>query len=61
MVQVIPRKILKAPYSSKVDIVLHMQGYGINTIIKFGNWQPVKFQLVSRFWNEMIFFIVSLN
>ena len=29
--------------------------YGINTIIKCGTWQPVKFQLVSRSWNEMIF------
>ena len=32
--------------------------YGINTIIN--TCQPVKFQLVSRSWNEMIF-IVSLN
>ena len=24
--------------------------YGINTIIKCGAWQPVKFQLVSRSW-----------
>ena len=34
--------------------------YGINTIIKCGTWQPVKFQLVSRSWNEMIF-IETLN
>ena len=27
--------------------------FGINTIIKCGTWQPVKFQLVS--WKEMIF------
>ena len=30
--------------------------YGINTIINCGIWQPVKFQLVSRSWNGMIFF-----
>ena len=35
--------------------------YGINTIIKCGTWQPVKFQLVSRSWNEMVFFITSPN
>ena len=29
--------------------------HGINTIIKCGTWQPVKFQLVSLSWNEMIF------
>ena len=29
--------------------------YGINTIIICGTWQYVKFQLVSRSWNEMIF------
>ena len=34
--------------------------YGINTIIKWSSWQPVKFQLVSCSWNEIIFFI-SLN
>ena len=34
--------------------------YGINTIIKCGTWQPVKFQLVSLSGNEMIF-IVSIN
>ena len=34
--------------------------YGINTNIEWSTWQPVKFQLVSCSWNEMIF-IVSLN
>ena len=29
--------------------------HGINTIIKCDTWQPVKFQSVSRIWNEMIF------
>ena len=29
--------------------------YGINTIIRCGTRQPVKFNLVSRTWNEMIF------
>ena len=33
--------------------------YGINTIIKSGAWQPVKFQLISRSWNEMIFYRIS--
>ena len=33
--------------------------YGIKTIIKYGTWQPVKFQLVSRSWNEMIFYRIS--
>ena len=33
--------------------------YGINTIIKCGIWQPVKFHLVSRSWNEMIFYRIS--
>ena len=28
--------------------------YGINTVIKCGIWQPVKFQLVSRFWTGSI-------
>ena len=46
-------KNLKAPYSSKIlDIIIQEQFYklvyGINTIIKCGTWQPVKFQLVSR-------------
>ena len=35
--------------------------YGIDRIIKCGTWQPVKFPLVYRYWNDMIFFIVSLN
>ena len=29
--------------------------YGINTIIKWGIWQPVKFQLVNWIKTEMIF------
>ena len=29
--------------------------HGINTIKKCGTWQPVKFQLVSRSWNDVIF------
>ena len=29
--------------------------YGFNTIIKYGTWQPVKFQLVSCSCNERIF------
>ena len=33
--------------------------HGINTIIKSGTWQPVKFQLVSHSWNEMIFYRIS--
>ena len=47
---------LKAPYSSKIDIfhplIIYINKYihGINTIIKCGIWQPVKFQLISWFW-----------
>ena len=33
--------------------------YGINSVIKYGTWQPVKFQLVSHSWNEMIFYSIS--
>ena len=33
--------------------------YVINTIIKCGTWQPVKFQSVSRFWNEISFYGIS--
>ena len=33
--------------------------YGINAIIKCDTWHPVKFQLVSRSWNEMIFYHIS--
>ena len=33
--------------------------YGISIIIKCGTWQPVKIQLVSRSWNEMIFYRIS--
>ena len=45
----------KAPYSSKIDIFFIQERfneliYGINTIIKYGIWQPVKFKVVSRFW-----------
>ena len=31
----------------------------LTTIIKCGTWQPVKFQLVSRSLNEMIFYRTS--
>ena len=31
----------------------------IITIIKCGTWRPVKFQLVSCSWNEMIFYHIS--
>ena len=51
-------RVLKAPYSSKKkkkDIFFFnprkpffMNGY--HNIIKCGIWQPVKFQLISRFW-----------
>ena len=34
--------------------------YGINTIIKRGIWQPVQFQSVSRSWNEMSFYRISV-
>ena len=45
---------LMPPYSSTVDIFfIHERFnkliYGINMIIKCGIWQPVKFQIVSRF------------
>ena len=30
--------------------------YGINSIIKCGTWEPVKFQLVSQTWNEVMIF-----
>ena len=33
--------------------------YGVNTIMKCGTRQPVKFQLVSRSWNEMSFYRIS--
>ena len=43
--------LLKAPYSSQIDILLPKKGLkNSNTIIKCGIWQPVKFQLVSRSW-----------
>ena len=35
--------------------------YGINTIMKCGTWQPVKFRLVSRSWNEMILSYLWIN
>ena len=50
----LPVEWWKAPYSSKIDIFIQERFnkllYAINTIIKCGIWQPVKFQLVSRFW-----------
>ena len=56
--------VLKAPYFSKIDILLSKERfnksiYGINTIIICDTWQPVKFQLVSLSWNEMIFYLIS--
>ena len=30
--------------------------YGINTIMKYGIWQPVKFQLVNWIKNELILY-----
>ena len=48
---------LKAPYSSKMNIFFFViqerfnkLTCSINTIIKCGIWQTIKFQLVSRFW-----------
>ena len=56
-------KYLNAPYSSNINILFQERFnkliYGINTIIKCGTWQPVIFQLVSRPWNEMIFYRIS--
>ena len=58
--RIITSYFLKAPYSLKIGILsskkvwINAVIYGINTIIKCGTWQPVKFQLVSRSWNEMI-------
>ena len=55
--------ILKAPYFSKIDIFIQERFnkliYSINTITKYGIWQPVKFQLVSFFepdqkWNDFL-------
>ena len=31
--------------------------YAVNTIIKSGIWQPVKFHVDSRSWNEMYYFL----
>ena len=44
--------VSKGPYSSER---FNKLTYGINKITKCGTWQAVKFQLISRFWNEMIF------
>ena len=59
---------LKAPYPSKIGIFLQERFnkliYSINTIIKCSIKQPVKFQLVSRFWTESKmkwFFIIYSN
>ena len=50
--------VFKVPYSSKLDMfdqkMLNKLMYGINTIIKCGIWQPVKFQLVSHLWTGSI-------
>ena len=53
---------LKAPYSSKIGIIQERFNkliYEINTIIKCGNLQPVKFQLSRHSWNKMIFYRIS--
>ena len=65
------RKILKAPYSSKIDIFyqerLNKLIYGINTIIKCGIWLPLKFQLVLVLnwilyqWAFMDFYVGNIN
>ena len=53
---------LKAPCSSNIVILLSKKGlinwYIVLIVIKYGTWQPVKFQLVSQSWNEMIFYRV---
>ena len=45
-----------------IELIINKLIYGINTIIKCGTSQPVKFQLVS-FWskirNEIIFYSIS--
>ena len=55
--------ILKAPYSLKQTFYyperFNKLIYSINIIIKCGTWQPVKFQLVSRSWNEMNIYRIS--
>ena len=43
--------ILKAPYSSKIDILLSKKGLmNWYMIIKCGTWQPIKCQSVSHSW-----------
>ena len=46
--------VLKAPYSSKIDIFIQESFnkliYGINMTLKCGSWQPVKLQEDSLFW-----------
>ena len=44
---------LKAPYSSKTDILFS------KNINKMWHLTPVKFELVSHSWNEMIFYYIS--
>ena len=72
------RTRVKAPYSSKIDIFiqerLNKLIYGIDTIIKCGIWQPVKFHKIWHLWtckisvslsflkwikNEIIFYHIS--
>ena len=56
---------LKAPYSSKTDILFSKKRfnkliYDINTIIKYGTWQPVKFQFNSLSflkWNDFLLYL----
>ena len=58
---------LKAPYSSKIDILIQERFnkliYSINTIIKCGIWQPVKNSVNLYFWNwikmKQIFYHIS--
>ena len=54
-------------FLKKIDILLSKKGLkNIDTIIKRGTWQSVKFQLVSRSWTgskiiEMIFVVFRIN
>ena len=52
--EIIPPLPLRA---ARIAGLAHLILNGIKTIIKCGTWQPVKFHLVSRCWNEMIFIV----
>ena len=57
-------RLLKAPYSSKIDISFIQERFNklitdIIMIRKYGIWQPVKFQLVIWIKTEMIFYGIS--